>query len=406
MRRIFFFILLFLVTIYPVYSISMNNMPKEERFVLFEPYYQKEFSMVVFNAPKIESYVIGGELEQYMTLIDPEPYGSARELRMILKFEDYLKPGLYTIYFGGREISEIEGTVSARAAVASAITVLSLYDGQYPVFGVALNDVARNQKTNVTVSVENYGKQRIDSARAVIEIYDPNNNLVNTLYTNSGMVESKMNLAAVTTLTVVFDSFGLNPGVYKWKAKLEYDGQSTEYQEGTFRIGDLTIRLLDHTTEVYANTTNRVIVRIESDWVGVIDDVYMRLFVPKNGPIKSPDLDMQKFQTASLEAYWETKGLDLGTYDIPVEIYYSGKTLSQTIKINVINSPVPIKEEPKPIGNTLIIIIVALAVLAAFNIYYFILRKNNDEGKNKTAATSSAGSSTGRNSTIRPPPKV
>lgn len=397
MKRLFFFIIFFLLLVYPAYSISMNNMAKEDRFVLFEPYYQKEFSMYVFNAPKIESYMIGGDLEQYMTLIDTAPNSGSRELRMILKFEDYLAPGLYTVYFGGRELSEIQGTVSARTAVASAITILSLYDGQYPIFGVTFNDVARNDKTEVKVTAENYGKQRIDAARAVIEVYDPNDALVKTLYTDYGTVESKMNLAAVTTLNTVFDSAGLNPGVYKWKVKLEYDGQSTAYQEGTFRIGDLSIRILDYTTNVYVNTTNRIIVRIESDWVGVIDDVYMKLFVPKNGPIKSPDLDMQKFQTASLEAYWETKGLDLGAYDIPVEIYYSGKTLSETLKINVLYSSEPIKEEPKPINNTLLIIIAVLVILAGFNIYYFILRKDKKEENKDTPQKSME---------IRPPPKA
>jgi hypothetical protein len=360
-------------------------MSVEDRTLIFEPYLEKEFSVYVSNSEHIEAIMYPGELSQYATLIDSDPYGPPREIRMRLSLPESLTPGTYTVQFGGKEYYNVGGTVGGLAAVASRVTVLSLYDGFYPKFSIAASDMGIGEQMNITVTIENFGTQDIAGAYANIDIYDPNDNLVTTLKTNNAPVPSKKNSLQPAIVQATFDSskFDLLPGFYKAVATLSYDGQTfPDKSAATFRLGTLTVTVTDWTRVIYANVTNKFLVTISSDWAGRIDDVYARISTP-DGILKTPNLDVDKFQTTQLEAYWEVKKTELGNQTINIELFYAGTSVTKQVVVEVVPPIGPGVEKPSSISiSPMTIGIIVLVLLIAINIYFFVFRKNDKNENN------------------------
>lgn len=380
---IMFFVAFLIILINNVYAISMNQMSQESRTIIFEPNLEKEFSVYVFNSERIESIIYPGILAEYVELIDNNQYGPPREIKMRLKLPATLEPGTYEVMFGGREYKTVGGTVGGLAAVASRVTILSLYQGKYPQFSVSADDIGIGETTNITVSIENYGYDDIQYAYAIIQIYDPENSLVATLNTNAVNVPSKKKQlkSSIATAQFISKNYNLRPGIYTIKAKLIYDNSELPEEKNlTFRIGTLTVNIIDWNKIIYANVTNKFIIKIESDWAGEIKDVYAKVYTI-DGTLKSPNLDIQKFQTAELETYWDVKKTPLGNQTITIEVFYEKKSSKKEIIVEVVPPIGPGVEKPAQI-SVLTIGIIVLAILIAINIYLFLFRKKENKEDN------------------------
>lgn len=403
MKKIIFFLSFFLFSA-NVIAISMSQMPLENRIIIFEPYLEKDFSVSVYNSERIESVIYPGSLGAYATLIDDDPYGGPREIKMHLSLPETLDPGVYEVIFGGKEYRNVGGTVGGLASVVTRIKILSLHEGVYPDFSLSANDMGLGEKMNLTVNIENFGTQDIQNAYASIEIYDPNNNLVTTLKTANVLVPSKKNDLQPVIVKVAFDSsqFNLQPGFYKAVATLSYDGRTMpEKREATFRLGTLEVFVRDWTKVIYANVTNKFVVTIESDWAGGIEDVFARVYVPDQ-VLKTPNLDLSKFQTASLETYWEAKKLELRNYTITIEVFYAGTSIKKDVQVEVVAPIEPVEEKPFKISPMAIGAII-LALLIALNIYFFVFKKNNDKDGNKRTLEGDASGNNAPKNNIQPP---
>ncbi|GIU70272.1 MAG: hypothetical protein KatS3mg002_1508 [Candidatus Woesearchaeota archaeon] len=301
---------------------------------------------------------------------------------MRLSLPESLTPGVYEVLFGGREYKEVGGTVGGLAAVASRVTVISLYDGVYPSFSIIANDIGLGEKTNITATIENFGTDTINGAYVNFEIYDPEDNLITTLKSNNVIVPSKKETLNPVIAYATFDSskFEIRPGFYKVLATLNYDGKvSSEKKEATFRIGTLNVFIKDWTNKIYHNVTNKFIIRIESDWSGLINDVYAKIYTP-DGTLKTPNLDLNKFQSANLESYWEVKKTGLGNQTITIEVFYSGTSVKKDVIVEVVPPIGPGVEKPSNIYSLNILIIVLL-ILIISNIYFFVLRNKKKDNQ-------------------------
>lgn len=412
MRKIIF--LLFFILPSSVVAISMSQMSIDERVIVFEPYLEREFGVSVYNSERIESVIYPGGLEPYATLIDDNQYGGPREIRMRLSLPETLEPGIYEVIFGGKEYHVSGGTVGGLAAVVTRIKILSLHDGVYPEFSFGVDDIGKGEKMNISVTIENYGTQDIQNAYADINIYDLNNNLVTTIKTNNVGVPSKKTSMQSVIAYATFDSskFDLQPGFYNVTAELNYDGQTLpDKKEAKFRLGNLEVFIVDWTKIIYANVTNKFLVTIESDWSGSIEDVYARVYVPDQ-TLKTPNLDLSKFQTATLETYWEAKKLELKNYTITIEIFYAGISTKKDVQVEVVAPIEPVEERPFRIPAMTIGVIV-LILLIAINVYFFVFKRGKDsnkgngnvEGSQNTGSSSNKVASGNINTDRIEPPK-
>lgn len=414
-----------------VYAVGIQpGLPYET--IVYEPGLHKEYSYNLNNANKIHSYVTG-DLLQYVQLIDSDPDSGPRTIVVKIDFPETLEPGSYTIYVGGTEISENQGTVGGLASIRTRIPVLVLYPGKYPVIsGLSVDNVNVNEKSNVVVSVHNFGEETIDSITATVEIFDMNNNTITELTTNTDSVSANEDAVLKTVLDTSI--YGLEPGLYRAEASIVYDGiiyNQTVQKE--FMIGKLSVNIIDSTKQVFINSTNKFYILLESDWSGEINDVYAKIYMPNKVVLKTPTVDLirppndQRIYKAQakLETYWETNDLLVGDYDVQIELYYKDIVDTQHVNVSVTEGQAPVIEKPTNIifsitenklilfNNTIsltLALMILLAMIVTLNIGYFFIRKKNNNTKEKLNEISNANNKNNvenntinRNNTIKPP---
>ena len=360
-----------------------------QKVIPFEPNKEIDLKLSVFDSSKIHISV-EGDLAPYASLLDGDPDGGPRTVVIQLKFPDYLEPGDHTLYLVASETSGPEGaTVGGLASVRAGIRVFALYPAKHPLLqDVVVKDLNLNEKTEVGISVINYGEDVIDDAYGKMNIYDENNTLIATLKTDSSSLSSYQSLIMTATLDGAV--YNLTPGIYRVNGSLIYDG--VEYPttlENTFRVGTMNVSVIDSTKEVFVNSTNKYKIVIESDWAGTIENVYAKITMPNGQVLKTPNVDLTspgngRKGAAELETYWETEGLNPGTYDAEITVYYNGQTVTQNVKVDVIEGVAPKIDKPKETNSAVLIgIIVAVVIVLFTGLYFLVFRKkgNDHEGQ-------------------------
>jgi len=394
--------------------------------MVFSPGAEKTYTFNLVDAARIGAYV-EGNLSQYATIIDASPDTGPRTIQVKIKLPDQLAPGWYIIWIGAREESEVQGTASGIAVIRVRIPLLSLFLGTYPALStITVPNVNVNQLANITLSVYNFGTDAIGSSQGIIDVYDPDNNFITTLYTNILPIESDGNVNLITQMDT--SKFSLAPGIYTLSARLHYDGKDfNQTLNQSFSLGSLKVTVGDETHQVYANATNKYSMNIQSDWSGAITNVYAVITMPDKQSLKTPTADLIKQSdgrltkaTANLETYWEVKNLEPGNYTVNAKLFYSGVTSEYELPVEVIIGRAPPVQMPTQfqilgyVNNKVIImnmtvqpallLMILLAVVVIFNIYYFLLRKDS-KNKNQPDISGSGKQEdkSGNNQANRPP---
>ena len=413
MRRTIF-LLLFLSTLFifiaqPVLGVGIGKYTNQQS-ILFQPGLQKTYSFYVYDDSAIHCS-IEGDLAEYATIKDPNPNGGPRNVEVVLTLPDYLEPGSHTLYIVATQASSNgEATVGGVASVRTGVNVFALYPGKYPVFtSTNANDLNLNEKTTITIGLSNNGEETIDNANGIIIVYDQNNNTIAILHTNSVSVGPFETQSLSTVLDATL--YNLSVGTYRAVGNLTCDGINVNYTtETNFIVGTLNVDIVDTTPEVIVNATNKYYINLESDWSGDIDNVYAKITMPDGKVIKTPNVDMIKATQGSkpqaqIEAYLETAGLNTGSYDIDVTLYYKGLSKSNKIKLNVINGKAPLIEKPKIISPMTIFIALGIIVIIFITLYFLVFKHGggNASSSNKNSATNNTEIRQPSDNSIRPP---
>ncbi|MFA5797791.1 MAG: hypothetical protein WC916_07215 [Candidatus Woesearchaeota archaeon] len=368
-----------------IVAVGIQSPPKDTRIVVFEPYKELAYTFNLVNADYIHSYKNAPpELDSGIQIIDTAQDSGPRSIAVNIILPETLAPGKYVIYIGGKETRPGGGTVGGVAAIQSAITIISLYQGIYPEYLFTTTDVGVNQTSTFSMTVHNYGSQTITAMHAVIDIYSSDNTRVGTITTSIDTLGSNEEKTLQATLDAA--KFNLQPGTYKAVAKFISDGKEYPVQEREFRVGSLKVDIVDWTPIIYVNTTNKFQVFISSDWASPIENVYAKIYTPDKKVVKTPNLDVNKFQRAALEGYIETTNYPLGKTQLDIEVFYASTSVRKTVQVDVAQAPPSSAgakaevEEPKQVGmntTTLLIIIGGILVLILINILVFKKKTNS-----------------------------
>jgi hypothetical protein len=367
--------------------------------ILFQPNIEKSMSYYLFDSGNIDC-TIEGELAEYAKILDSNPGGGSRNIDIQFKFPEYLDPGLHTIYVVATQKGlDGEGAVGGIASVRVALNVFVLYPGKQPEIQLfSLSDTNVEQNSQASITIINNGEEEIESATSEIDIYDENNNLITTIKTNSLKIKPFEKITLTSILETA--SYNMPTGQYRAVARVIYDGRELNSSAETkFIIGKLSMQIVDTTREVIVNATNKYYIVVESDWSGNIDNIYARITMPNGKIIKTPNVDIIKSEQgvkakATIESYMETDDLAVGTYDIPVTLYYKGQTSEKTVKLTIIEGIAPDIKKPSILDNR-DLLIVSAAVIIGIIIYIFI--------RNKKSGGSTKSGSENSSSDIKPP---
>ena len=344
----------------------------------FEPNLERDFGFYICGAAKIEPY-IDGDLVQYATIIDNEPNGGCREIIVRIKLPSEIeKPGKNILLAGARELIEVGGSVGGRAAIQAPIVIFVPYPGLYVEWDFVAPNVNEGESVHFTVGVSNLGTNDIQSARAMIDVYDDYSR-IKSLNTDEKSIPSKTS----AEFPLDMETIGMKAGSYRVVTTLYYDEKS-DLKEKSFNIGTLYVAINNYTKVLEQGKINKIGIEIESKWNNYLQDVYSEVTI--NGvKVKTPNYNLNAWETKEISAYYDTAGMDLGEYDAQITLYYGGKTTIEEGKVYVVEQielPSSEAKEEKPwkisfdiTPTTLLIAIIIILVVV--DIVWLITRRKN-----------------------------
>ncbi len=354
----FMFLLTFLMCSYVVNAIRIS--PDSIR-IEFEPNFEKSYIFYTERADNV-GIAIEGELAKYVNI---EKNSIAKDGTFVIKVKlpaEIETPGKNLIFVGVTEGGNEGGMVSGIASIRTPIDIRVPYPGIYAEIGFNAHDLNINETANFAVTINNLGKKDIDSAMAVIDIFDINARLVEKLFTE----EKKVKINTPENLEVLFDASKHTAGMYKAIAHITYADKSKDL-ESTFKIGALNIQIINYTKTFFKDKIAKFDIEIESGWNSKIDNVFAEVKVFNNtkeiSSFKTVSVRLEPWEKKKISTFWDNDGAGEGTYDVEINLFYEGKITKVTGKIEIITpkEETSFKKYLAPIN--LLIVIVALLII-------------------------------------------
>jgi len=338
--------ILLIFTLLIVSDVFALGVSPARKIIEFSPELEIEVEFNVLNSEgkdmKVVIYVEGDNLDEEIIIDNPELIFSSGELQKSVKYniklpEKYDEPGTHEIKIVAREIpvdKAFEGTfVGASVAVVHIVRINVPYPGKYATVELKLGEDT-GQGVDFIVYVNNFGTQKIVSAKGIIDVYGPTNEKLTSLETGLVSVDS----GARKAMNVKWDE-NINSGKYYAKLTVLYDGNVAEYEK-VFNVG---IRLVDILDIIVKNFKLGGIAKfnilVENGWPEVISDVYTDLLISEKGQeigrFKSAAEDIPALAKEELTAFWDTAGVEEGDYDAKISLYYDDKIVEKDMKTKI-----------------------------------------------------------------------
>lgn len=378
-KKFYFFSFIFIVILSTfTYGVGIGQYNRE-RQILFESGMEKTYGFQLSDSLKIDTSV-EGDLARYAVINDPLPGGPPRNIEVTLKLPEFLDPGVHILYVVASERPDTEASIGGISSVRVGMEVFALYPGKHPyINNVLAKDININDTSTIQLIMINQGEETIEQAYAEFAVYDQDGKFITSLRSDSKSVAPY----ETQTLMAVLDtsSLDLKPGTFKVTGNLTYDNTLyPESRESTFIIGEMKVDIIAYTPELFANSTNKFVMTLESDWAGDINDVFGRISLPNGKVIKTPNADLSKpgpgiKASAVLETYIETDGMPLGTNELSIDINYADKVTNQKINVNIVDGKPPEVEKPRIITPMLIFIALSVIIILFVAVYFLVFRK-------------------------------
>ena len=389
--KLVIFTLILLLSINLVLAIGVSPAKK---YIDFAPAQSQELSFKVYNNEHKDmaaAIYIQGELAQYIELTN--------NLITINKNQEFIEVK-YTITLPNQmeksgihqaEILIIElldeknnqkTAANALPAVTSLIKLRVPYPDKYAEANLYIEPASINQEISFTIPVFNYGTENLDNIYAKIEIFGATYEKIAEIQTNKISLDTKQQAVLGASLPPQE-----NPGIYHAIATIYY-GNNNIRLEKNFEIGTLYVKINQVKVEDFTlGGIAKFDIYIENIWNQYLEQVFADvIFKDKQGTeysrYKTATIDLKSYGIGKLEAYWNTKDIQTGEYELDVTLNYMNKTTNSLIETNInLDSISTNKIIGKAImgnsgkTNTNNLLIFGLIVLVMINIAWFFYFK-------------------------------
>lgn len=297
----------------------------------------KDFKAVVYSEGELAEYV-----ELPTTLVTVKAEEDSKSLSFNLNLPEKLdRPGTHeakiTILEFPKEFATEEATAVIRAvgSVVTKVVVRVPYPGLYAEADLFITQAKVDKPVIFTIPIYNFGEQDIKKAKATITIYGATYEKIAEIYSDEKQIKSKEQTKLVASWMP-----DVNPGVYHASVKIDYDGRRINLEKN-FNVGNLFIEISKVEVEDFIlGGVARFDIYVESKWNELIKNVYGEMTVKdKKGGIyatsKTASVDIPAYEKAKLQAYWDTKDVQIGLYDVLLKIHYADKTTERLIETQV-----------------------------------------------------------------------
>jgi len=364
----------------------------------FEPGLERSVTFTIVNNEHLEFNAlvyVEGDLKDHVTLekniVEFRETDNSKPFTYRVKLPEKIeKPGDHWAKIvvmqlpPGMESEKLEGQfVIATTAVIHQLRVKVPYPGKYADIGLEIQEAEPNETVTFFVKVYNLGKEKIYKAHATIDILGPTNERIYTLESEDISIEPKK-----TGEIIIPWKADVHPGVYQAVVTLNYDGKVASTRKN-FGVGTLRIEVLGVKVRNFVlGQVAKFEIEIRNLWNQRVEDVYAEMEITnQNGDrvanFKSASSDIEPLQRATLYAYWDTEGVERGTYDAKLVLHYADKTTTKLLKayvelesleteiIGVTARAVRKKGEPGPGTNMLVPLVLILVFINIGWFFYF-----------------------------------
>ena len=374
----FFLLSLFILSIVPFLAQDVEaaagiRLPSvEARTFFFEPNAEYEWTWNIFGDSQL-SAEIGGTLEQYAYLNDPNPGGGPRDVTFGLRLPPDLEPGRHTLLLYAQE-SRPDAVIGGVARVGGRITIISLYPTPYLDAELDVLDTSVSNNTQATVRLTSWSEVPV-TAFAEIRIYDFNDTLVHTQQTSPVTITSQQR---ETIRVSHLQTNNLEPGRYRAVAHIR-GAQNNLTAQDRFLIGTFDVSLVSHTTQLRPDAVNRFEFRAESNWNEDIQGAHGIVYL-LNRTEQTPSRPIRAGLQSDFSTFIDLSGVEQeGPVDGLLEIYFGeGESREFPITVNLTYGVDAVTESPGMISfqlNQLTILYVALLLLVAINVLLLFRKK-------------------------------
>lgn len=315
-----FFLILFLADL--VFAIGirpaivpLNFVPDKEHKLVFQP--------ILDSGGKVEVSV-EGELKEYATL-DKKLAGHGEAVTLTIKFPKKIeKPGYYYLYLVFTESVDEKGTemVGSLAKVRAPVKVFVPFDGKYVEPELEVPNGNMNEIISVKLKLISRGTEEAFVNPKILFLDSAGKKM-------DSIVFEPFSLASFSQkdLSQMLDTHGWKPGAYYAETDITYDGPRVN-ANSTFNIGSLFVNVTNYTREIVKAGIQRYFISIRNGWNGDLGEVFADVNVSGAGGeivFRTPSVSLAAWTDAKLEGFVDTTGLELGSYNVEIALYYSGK---------------------------------------------------------------------------------
>lgn len=310
----------------------------------FDPGYEEEIHYTVLAPDGMDIEIsAGGDLAEYVTLSKTEMKGSGKFSAKLKMAESVEVPGAHRIrIFVGQKVDPelASGFIGTRVVVVSTIDIYVPYPGRYLETSLKAHDVNVNEPVNFELDIISQGKEDV-TIKPRIDIFSQSGEQVDSLYFNERVIRSQENVK----LQKLLNTSKLNAGNYRAVSVVDYG--SIVQSEAEFRIGDLVVNILGHSTELYAGKLQKFDIGIASGWNNIIDGAYADVvFSNSSGratSFKTSTTTLLPWQETNITGYVDTTELSPGQYNANITLIYFGReqgsSTSKLVQVNILEPP-------------------------------------------------------------------
>jgi len=342
-----------------------------EILVYFEPQYSKEYSFGVSNPEEkvmdLDIYA-NGDLSKYIQLLDQNVSLLPKHdmsVNFILTLPYQMEPGYHTAHINVKEkppekITGLQGI----SEVAFTINVMAPYPGDYLELSLNTEDnVQTGTEVKVNLFVRNFGANDEYGVKSSVEFLDIKDNK------SMGILNLEPFDIVSTDSKSIYSSYPVknwNLGVYNAIATLEYAGKTTHASK-SFTVGDIKMEIFGlNQTKYEKGKINKVGIITQSKWNQIINNVYAVVSLNdqrgKKIEARSANSDFGPWDKKEIPVFLDLKDVDVGLYNLNVEVFYMNKSEKKSFEIEVNKSWISTLVSTQAILILIIIILVGILI--------------------------------------------
>ncbi|MBT4258243.1 hypothetical protein HOD88_03625 [archaeon] len=261
----------------------------------------------------------------------------------------------------------LSSTVGTTVTLRLALIIDVPYPGEYLDAHLIAPDVNVGEEVTFEINLKSQGDKTI-VASPRIEIEDNFGKLLETLILKERTLGSQEGIELKKSL----DTTNYNAGNYLANLIVPY-GSKIANESKNFRIGDLTIDILNYTEIIEIGGYGVFEVDIESGWNDQIDGASAEIILFENNSekisFKTSTTDLSPWERKTISGFFDTNSFEEGIYYGNVTVSYFGKSVgksaSKQIQVEFISKT----------NTTLIIGAVILAILIIGGVIFIFLKK-------------------------------